>query len=173
MNYVQQYPSPLGNIIFASDENALFGLWFEGQKHFTLPKDYVQKQTPILAQTKQWLELYFSREIPPFTPPLAPLSTQSTAFRESVWAILRTIPYGRTMSYKEIAQILAHQRGIAKMSAQAVGNAVGANPIALLIPCHRVIGSDKSLTGYAGGLKRKEWLLKLERENSKIQLGIL
>ncbi len=167
MIYTQQFHSPLGTIALASDESALLGLWFEGQKYFTLPKDCVQEQTPILAQTQQWLEIYFSGEIPHFTPPLAPLHTQSTPFRESVWAILRTIPYGRTITYKEIAQTLACQRGIAKMSAQAVGGAVGANPIALLIPCHRVIGSDKSLTGYAGGLKRKEWLLGLERESLK------
>ncbi|WP_034551066.1 methylated-DNA--[protein]-cysteine S-methyltransferase [Helicobacter rodentium] len=164
MIYTQQFSSPLGIITLMSDTNALLGLWFEGQKYFTPIKDSIQKQTQVLVDTQTWLEIYFSGEIPSFTPPLSP---QGTLFRESVWKILRTIPYGQTMTYKEIAHKLAFQRGIAKMSAQAVGGAVGRNPIALIIPCHRVIGSDKSLIGYAGGLNRKAWLLELERKSIK------
>ena len=163
MIYMQQFHSPLGIITLMSDTNTLLGLWFEGQKYFDnvmLPKDYVKKQTQVLADTQSWLEIYFRGEIPLFTPSL---SAQGTPFRKAVWAILQKIPYGHTMTYKEIASKLAFQRGITKMSAQAVGNAVGHNPISLIIPCHRVIGSDKSLTGYAGGLNRKAWLLDLEK----------
>lgn len=160
MIYTQQFNSPLGTITLMSDTDMLLGLWFEGQKHFTPIRDSIQKPTQVLVDTQTWLEVYFSGEIPSFTPPLF---LQSTPFRESVWEILRTIPYGQTMTYQEIAHKLALQRGIAKMSAQAVGGAVGRNPIALIIPCHRVIGSDKSLIGYAGGLNRKAWLLERER----------
>lgn len=162
MIYTQQFHSPLGIITLASNTNTLLGLWFEEQKYFgnILPKDCVKKQTQVLADTQTWLEIYFSGEIPSFTPPLI---AQGTPFRKSVWEILQTIPYGHTMTYKEIANKLALKRGISKMSAQAVGNAVGHNPISLIIPCHRVIGSNKSLTGYAGGLERKAWLLKLEK----------
>ena len=164
MIYTQQFRSPLGIITLASNENALLGLWFEGQKYFgdTLSKNHTQGQTQVLADTQTWLEIYFSGEIPPFTPAL---SLQTTPFRQSVWEILLTIPYGKVMTYKEIAEKLAAQRGIAKMSAQAVGGAVSHNSISLIIPCHRVIGSDKSLIDYAGGLERKEWLLELESKS--------
>ncbi|RDU51552.1 6-O-methylguanine DNA methyltransferase [Helicobacter sp. MIT 00-7814] len=113
----------------------------------------------VFAQTCKWLDEYFSAKIPNFTPPLA---ICTSAFRQSVWEILLSIPYGETMTYGEIAQILARQRGKAKMSARAVGTAVGHNPISLIIPCHRVIGSNNSLTGYAAGVDKKEYLLKLE-----------
>ncbi|MGI0407048.1 methylated-DNA--[protein]-cysteine S-methyltransferase [Helicobacter himalayensis] len=117
------------------------------------------RSAEVFAQTCKWLDEYFNAKIPDFTPPLA---ICTTIFRQSVWEILLNIPYGKTMTYGEIAQILAHQRGGVKMSARAVGTAVGHNPIALIIPCHRVIGSNNALTGFAAGVDKKEYLLRLE-----------
>lgn len=117
------------------------------------------RSAEVFAQTCKWLDEYFNAKIPDFTPPLA---ICTTTFRQSVWEILLNIPYGKTMTYGEIAQILAHQRGVVKMSARAVGTAVGHNPIALIIPCHRVIGSNNALTGFAAGVDKKEYLLRLE-----------
>ncbi len=162
MVYKHNYISPLGNITLSSDSKFLTGLWFEGQKHF--PHNFLSESTkaelPIFTQTCKWLDKYFSGRIPGFTPPI---SIQTTPFRKSVYDILLTIPYGQTMTYGEIAHILAAQKGIQRMSAQAVGGAVGHNPISIIIPCHRVVGVDGSLTGYAGGLDKKIELLKLER----------
>lgn len=175
------YNSPLGKLTLASNGVALVGLWFDGQKYFGDMLDKKAREfeilcfgstnlessaksknhsTEVFAQTCKWLDEYFSAKIPVFTPPLA---ICTSAFRKSVWEILLNIPYGKTMTYGEIAQILARQRSKAKMSARAVGTGVGHNPIALIIPCHRVIGSNNSLTGYAAGVDRKEYLLKLER----------
>ena len=146
----------------AADEVGLTGIWFEGQKHFasTLTKDHTQKETEILIQAKNWLDVYFSGEDPKFTPPLNP---QGTPFRTAIWEILLRIPYGQTVTYGEIAKVFAQEKGLAKMSTQAVGGAVGHNPISLVIPCHRVVGANGSLTGYAGGIERKQKLLELER----------
>lgn len=162
MDYIYHYPSPLGGITLASDGNALTGLWFDGQKYFgsTLTQNREQKKLPIFEQTIQWLDVYFSAKVPDFTPPL---SMQTTPFREAVWNIMLTIPYGKTMTYAEIAKELARQRGIARMSAHAVGGAVSHNPISLIVPCHRVVGTNGSLTGYAGGIDKKVQLLTLER----------
>ena len=145
----------------AADENGLIGLWFEGQKYFadTLPDEHVSQETPVLTKAKKWLDIYFSGEEPKFTPPLHPVGT---AFRQAVWKILLQIPYGQTVTYGEIAQQLAAEQGISTMSAQAVGGAVGHNKISVIIPCHRVIGADGSLTGYAGGIDKKIALLGLE-----------
>jgi len=117
-------------------------------------------ELPVFADTRRWLDMYFAGQIPDF---LLRLSPQGTAFRQSVWNMLLAIPYGQTTSYGEIAAEIGRRRQTEKMSAQAVGGAVGHNPIAIIIPCHRVIGKDGSLTGYGGGLWRKEWLLQLER----------
>jgi len=117
-------------------------------------------ELPVFADTRRWLDMYFAGQIPDFLPRLSP---QGTAFRQSVWNMLLAIPYGQTTSYGEIAAEIGRRRQTEKMSAQAVGGAVGHNPIAIIIPCHRVIGKDGSLTGYGGGLWRKEWLLQLER----------
>ena len=162
MEYTHHYNSPLGNILIASDGSAITGLWFEGQKYFAaaLGPEHEERSLPIFTQTERWLDLYFSGRAPDFTPPLR---WKATPFRGTVWEILLTIPYGKTMTYGEIAAKTAAQRGISTMSAQAVGGAVGHNPIALIVPCHRVIGADGSLTGYAGGLERKRKLLKLEK----------
>lgn len=162
MQYINYYNSPLGKITFASNGKELTGLWFEGQKYFasTLTKEYEQKKLPVFEQTARWLDIYFSGKIPDFTPDLF---LSSTSFRNEVWEILLTIPYGSVMTYGEIAKEMAKNRGEKKMSAQAVGGAVGHNPISIIVPCHRVIGTDGSLTGYAGGIDIKEKLLKLEK----------
>lgn len=162
MIYTSHYQSPIGGIMLASNGTELTGLWFDGQKYFgdTLPKEYEEKELPVFEEAKRWLDMYFRGNEPDFTPPIC---VDATPFRKAVWEILLTIPYGKTMTYKEIAEKFAKERGIAKMSAQAVGGAVGHNPISLIIPCHRVVGTNGSLTGYAGGIDKKEWLLALER----------
>lgn len=162
MNYTTHYDSPLGGITLASDGTVLTGLWFDGQKYFgsTLSADHEPGSLPVFEQTKKWLDIYFSGKAPGFTPPL---SVRATPFRKAVWDILLTIPFGGTMTYGEIASMIAAQKGLSHMSAQAVGGAVGHNPISLIIPCHRVVGTDESLTGYAGGTDKKLWLLNMEK----------
>ena len=161
MDYTAHYQSPLGGIMLASDGASLTGLWFDGQKYFaaTLSREHEEKALSIFAQTECWLDVYFSGRAPDFTPPLL---MKTTAFRKSVWEILLSIPYGHTMTYGEIARRLAAQRGLAGMSAQAVGGAVGHNAISLIIPCHRLVGWDGNLTGYAGGIEKKKRLLAIE-----------
>ena len=162
MVYKHHYISPLGNISLASNGETLTGLWFDGQKYFphNLISESIEAELPIFTQTCNWLDIYFSGKIPDFNPPII---LNTTPFRKAVYEILFTIPYGQTMTYGEIANILAKQKSIQRMSAQAVGGAVGHNPISIIIPCHRVVGADGSLTGYAGGLDKKIALLKLER----------
>lgn len=162
MTFTQHYDSPLGGILLAADETGLTGLWFEGQKYFGrgLPAKRTEGETPALSETQRWLDVYFAGGAPDFAPPLHPAGTD---FRRAVWEILLQIPYGRTMTYGEIARCVAEKRGLPSMSAQAVGGAVGYNPISLVIPCHRVVGTDGSLTGYAGGIDRKMKLLEMER----------
>lgn len=163
MDFTTRYRSPLGGITMASDGEALTGLWFDGQKHYAdvLDKANVeQPNLPVFAQTRRWLDIYFSGQKPDFTPLLKP---KGSPFRQLVWEILLSIPYGKTMTYGEIARAIARKNGLERMSAQAVGNAVGHNPIALIIPCHRVLGADGSLTGYAAGTDKKGLLLDLEK----------
>ena len=157
----QRYASPLGGILTAADEQGLTGLWFDNQKYFAdaLPKDAVAQSTPILADAARWLDIYFSGRQPDFTPPLR---MKTTPFRKMVWEIMLTIPFGETMTYGAIAVRIARQKGLRQMSARAVGSAVGHNSISLIIPCHRVVGSEGKLTGYAGGLDKKVKLLELE-----------
>lgn len=163
MEYAHYYNSPLGKILLASDGHALTGLWFEGQKYFAakLDPDHEEKNLPVFARTAEWLALYFDGEKPAFIPPL---TLKGTPFQKEVWEILLEIPFGQTTTYAEIAAEIARRRGLASMSAQAVGSAVAHNPISLIIPCHRVVGSDGGLTGYAGGIEKKEWLLAMERQ---------
>jgi len=161
MVYTCTYRSKLGDILLAADEVGLMGLWFEGQKYFanTLPRECISQETPVLTQAKTWLDLYFSGQNPTFTPPLHPAGS---FFRQAVWKILLQIPYGHTMTYGEIARELAEKQKRSHMAAQAVGGAVGHNEISIIIPCHRVVGSNGSLTGYAGGIDKKIALLQLE-----------
>ena len=163
MVYTTEYASPLGPITLACDEDAIIGSWFNGQRYFgnILPEQTEQKEQPLFADAKRWLDVYFSGRAPDFLPPLR---YNSTPFRKTVCEIMLTIPYGRTMTYGEIAAEIARQQGLEKMSAQAVGGAVAHNPISLMIPCHRVVGAGGSLTGYAGGIDRKVRLLALEHK---------
>lgn len=162
MIYTSKYTSPLGGILLAADEVGLRGLWFDGQKYFArdLPDERTERETPVLSEAKRWLDLYFGGQEPDFLPPLHPVGTP---FRQAVWEILLRIPYGKTVTYGEISKQLAEKMGLERMSAQAVGGAVGHNEISIIIPCHRVVGSNGSLTGYAGGIDRKIKLLELER----------
>lgn len=160
--FIYCFDSPLGGITLASDGQSLTGLWFDGQKYFgsTITESHEHRELPVFARAVQWLDIYFSGKDPGFTPPL---SMQTTPFRKSVWEIMLKIPFGHTMTYGAIAREIAGQRGIERMSAHAVGGAVSHNPLSLIIPCHRVVGSNGSLTGYAGGIDRKVQLLTLEK----------
>ena len=145
----------------ASDGESLTGLWFERQKYYaaTLTGEHTEKELPVFQQAKQWLDLYFQGKNPDFTPPL---HLDGTPFRLAVWDVLQQIPYGQVMTYGEIANRIAGRQGLEKMSAQAVGGAVAHNPVSVIVPCHRVVGSNGSLTGYAGGIYKKIELLTLE-----------
>lgn len=161
MQYTAHYKSPLGEILLASDDIGLTGLWFESQRYFalSLAKEHIEKENDIIAWAKKWLDIYFSGHEPDFIPPL---HIEGTDFYKDVCGIMCSIAYGKTMTYGEIAQIIASKRGIDKMSARAVGWAVGHNEISIIIPCHRVVGANGNLTGYAGGIQRKVKLLELE-----------
>ena len=152
----------LGEIRLRSDGESLTGLWFVGQVN-DAEDNYdceIKDDLPIFGHVETWLESYFSGNPTPITFPLQP---KGTIFQERVWKILQEIPYGETMTYGEIAQRIAKEKGVETYSAQAVGQAVGKNPISILIPCHRVLGKNGALTGYAGGVHRKEQLLRIER----------
>lgn len=154
--------SPLGEVRLRSDGKSLTGLWFVGQVNDAKDIDdlEIKNDLPIFLQVESWLERYFSGKQTSITIPLQP---KGTSFQQRVWQILQEIPYGETMTYGEIAQRIAKEKGVETFSAQAVGQAVGKNPISILIPCHRVLGKNGALTGYAGGVHRKEQLLQLER----------
>lgn len=161
MQYISHYNSELGDILLAADDRGLTGLWFEGQKYYArgLEPGYIEKDTPVMEAAKSWLVRYFAGEKPDIN---VKLHLKGTDFQLSVWEELCRIPYGGTSTYGEIAKRLASEKGISHMSARAVGSAVGHNPISIIVPCHRVIGLDGSLTGYAGGIDRKKRLLALE-----------
>ena len=165
MTYLTTRSSPVGTVHLASDGEAITGLWLEGQKYFAATLDGDTQEYPDLPafhQTADWLEAYFAGNPLPSLPPLAP---KGSPFRQAVWALLREIPYGKTTTYGALAQAL-RDRGTSA-AAQAVGGAVGHNPISVLIPCHRVVGADGSLTGYAGGVEKKKFLLELEGADLK------
>jgi len=163
MYYSTKYISPLGKIIIVCDGENLNGLWFERQKYFygTLKEKPIEKDDiHIFKITKQWLDSYFAKEKPNINE--LPIVLKDSEFRHSVWQILEQIPYGETITYGEISKKVAQNKGIKKMSAQAVGGAVAHNPISIIIPCHRVIGANGNLTGYAGGINIKIKLLEHE-----------
>jgi methylated-DNA-[protein]-cysteine S-methyltransferase len=162
MKYIEKYNSPLGKITLVSDGEFLTELAFDGQKYFDIevPADAVVKSLPIFEEASRWLDLYFRGQEADFMPPLA---MSGSDFRMKVWAILKNIPYGEVITYGEISKQVAEKRGITRMSAQAVGGAVGHNPVSIIVPCHRVVGQNGNLTGYAGGIDRKIELLKIER----------
>lgn len=161
MQYTGNYDSPLGKVLLAADEKGLTGLWFEGQKYYGFPAgtEYEEKELPIFEETAKWLDVYFSGKDPGFELPIHFIGSE---FQKQVWEILYSIPYGKITTYGEIAKMIAKKRGVPSMSAQAVGGAVGHNKISVIVPCHRVVGSDGSLTGYAGGIDKKAELLRLE-----------
>lgn len=163
MYYSTNYTSPLGTIMLASDGENLIGLWMEGQKYHggTVPEEMTENDDlPVFAAAKDWLDRYFAGDKPAVSElPLAPTGGE---FRQAVWKILCDIPYGECMTYGDIAKKIAVQMNKPGMSGQAVGGAVGHNPISIIIPCHRVIGSNGSLTGYAGGIAKKVKLLEHE-----------
>ena len=154
MTVFADYVSPLGKILLAADDEGLTTLELSGTKDVASVSDH-----PVLQETKCWLDFYFSGKDPGFTPPIHLIGTP---FQMEVWRLLLDIPFGKTTTYGALAKELARRRGVRRMAAQAVGGAVGRNPIALIVPCHRVIGADGSLTGYGGGLDKKARLLALE-----------
>ena len=166
MQYITRYESPLGPMLLAADDAGLTGVWFAGQKYFAqgLARQPAEKQTPPLQAARRWLDAYFAGREPDAA---VPLHLVGTPFQTEVWQLLRAIPYGQTVTYGELAARLAAQRGVQRMSARAVGGAVGRNPVSLLVPCHRVVGAGGRLTGYAGGLERKRYLLALEQAGGK------
>ena len=153
------FSSPLGTIVLESDGDVLTGLEFEERDGPPRPNE--PPELPVFAQTQKWLDVYFSGKIPDFIPPLR---IDATPFCKRVCEILLTIPYGETATYGEIAKAIARERGIPRMAAQAVGGAVHRNPIAIIVPCHRVVGTDGALVGYGGGLGRKSALLEIEKK---------
>lgn len=159
MFYMDEYSSPLGKIILTASETKLTGLRFADQDYST--ESYLRQDSPVLKTARAWLDIYFSGGEPQFKPIL---ELTGTNFQKEVWSILETIPYGETMTYGEIAKIIATNRHTTKMSAQAVGHAIGKNKILLIIPCHRVVGARNKMTGYAGRIERKIKLLELENK---------
>lgn len=161
MDYTAVYQSPIGRMLLAADETGLKGLWFDGGKYYAehLDPEHEEKDLPVFELAKKWLDIYFSGQEPDFMPAV---HMSGSPFQLSVWKLLRQIPYGKTTTYGRLAEMIAQEAGIPRMSAQAVGGAVGHNQISIIIPCHRVVGAGGSLTGYAGGLDKKQQLLMLE-----------
>lgn len=168
MIYTANYKSPVGNILLASKDNKLIGLWIEEQKYYLSNiKDEIKQceDNKILIETMIWLDKYFNKEKPDIKE--LDLNPIGSDFRQEVWKILCDIPYGKVTTYNDIAKQIAEKKGIKRMSAQAVGGAVGHNPISIIIPCHRVVGTNGSLTGYAGGIDKKIYLLEHEGVDMK------
>ncbi len=164
MQYTTKYVSPMGEILLSCDDIGLTGLWFDGEKYYAnnLNPEHKEMEHPIFEKVKLWLDVYFLGKEPNFTPPIHMIGSD---FRIDVWKILCQISYGKTITYGKIADIIAKKRGLSQMSAQAIGGAVGHNEISIIIPCHRVVGTNGSLTGYAGGIDKKIKLLSLEGIN--------
>lgn len=163
MYYSDYYYSPIGEILIVCSNEAIIGLWIAGQKHFSAgikEKTIPNEEHPLILKAKDWLDKYFNGKSPDIS--ALPLKPKGTDFQQCVWKLLREIPYGETVTYGELARRVKKELGKERMSAQAVGGAVGKNPISVIIPCHRVIGTDGSLTGYDGGIDKKRFLLELE-----------
>lgn len=165
MTYSINLTTPLGRVLIVSDGEAISGLWFEGQKYFAAglePETEERPDLPVFHRTEEWLRAYFAGRA---LPPLPPLAPKGSPFRREVWKLLLEIPFGKTATYGALAEQL--KLSGTSTSPRAVGGAVGHNPISILIPCHRVVGADGSLTGYAGGVEKKRFLLELERIHLK------
>ena len=162
MIFTSSYDSPLGTLLLAAEKDVLTGLWLPGQKYYAagLPEDAAEDPShPVLQTAAEWLDAYFAGDKPEFS--AVPLAPGGSDFQKLIWGLLREIPYGETTTYGALAAKAESRLG-RKTAARAVGAAVGRNPISIIIPCHRVLGADRSLTGYAGGLDKKEWLLRHE-----------
>lgn len=161
ISYIRKYHSPLGEITLACRDEGLTGLWFDGQKHYgsTLTDIKTEADTPAMSLAVRWLDEYFSGHEPQFMPPL---SLIGTPFSRLVWRKLTEIPYGTTLTYKELTLRMAARGEGGEGAVRAVAAAIGRNPVSIIVPCHRIIGSGGRLTGYAGGIERKEWLLRME-----------
>lgn len=159
MEYIFEYKSPIGAIIITSDETEITGFRFKGESEAEVLSDKKYKETSAIKEGKKWLDLYFSGKNPGYIPAINPTGTE---FQKLVWKLLLEIPYGKTTTYGEIAGKIAEIKNVSRMSAQAVGGAVGKNPIAIIIPCHRVVGKNGKLTGYRYGMDKKISLLALE-----------
>lgn len=161
ISYIRKYHSPLGEITLACRDEGLTGLWFDGQKHYgsTLTDIKTEADTPVMSLAVRWLDEYFSGHEPQFMPPV---SLIGTPFSRLVWRKLTEIPYGTTLTYKELTLRMAARGEGGEGAVRAVAAAIGRNPVSIIVPCHRIIGSGGRLTGYAGGIERKEWLLRME-----------
>ena len=168
MEYNFEYKSPIGSIIITSDETEITGLRFKGESEAEVLSDKKYKETSAIKEAKRWLDIYFSGKNPGYIPAINPKGTE---FQKLVWKILLEIPYGKTTTYGEIAGKIAEIKNVSRMSAQAVGGAVGKNPIAIIIPCHRVVGKKGNMTGYAYGIDKKIALLEIERADIKNYYG--
>lgn len=159
---INRYISPVGNIFLAGKQGKLVGVWIEGQKYFagSIREETVEHETTVLKSARLWLDCYFAGECPAI--PRQLLAPEGSKFRRVIWDLLCEIPYGQAVTYGEMARRAAVCMGKERMSAQAVGGAVGHNPISIIIPCHRVVGADGNLTGYGGGIRKKIWLLDHE-----------
>lgn len=162
MEYIFEYKSPIGIIIITSDETEITGLRFKGESEAEELRDKKYKETCVIKETKRWLDIYFSGKNPGYIPAI---NATGTEFQKLVWKLLLEISYGKTTTHGEIAGKIAEIKNVSRMSAQAVGGAVGKNPIAIIIPCHRVVGKNGKLTGYRHGMDKKISLLALEGAN--------
>lgn len=164
MRYISYYDSPIGKILMIASESAVTGVYFENQRYIPeyIQHSCIKLETDLLQKCAKWLKNYFGGNCSVFPYPLDPKGTQ---FQKRIWNILMEIPYGTTWSYAEVCARYCALYKVKTMSNQAVGSAIGHNPVSILIPCHRVIGSNGKLTGYAGGLDRKKYLLALEKNN--------
>ena len=165
--YTSTYDSAIGSLLLAADDIGLVGLWLNSDRFYAnllANREYIAKETPILQEAKRWLDVYFSGREPKIE---LPIHLIGTPFRQEVWQLLLQIPYGQVATYGDLAKKMAEKRGVAYMSAQAIGGAVGHNEISIIIPCHRVIGANGNLTGYAGGIDKKLKLLELEGVDTK------
>lgn len=168
MEYNFEYKSPIGSIIITSDETEITGLRFKGESEAEVLSDKKYKETSAIKEAKRWLDIYFSGKNPGYIPAINPTGTE---FQKLVWKLLLEIPYGKTTTYGEIAGKIAEIKNVSRMSAQAVGGAVGKNPIAIIIPCYRVVGKKGNMTGYAYGIDKKIALLEIERADIKNYYG--
>lgn len=167
MRFTSSYSSPVGKLLLASDGESLTGLWLEGQKYYAagLCTDAEERRgLPVFLQTKGWLDRYFKGEHS--DPQNLPLCATGSPFRIQIWQLLLQIPYGEIITYGQLAKLYEQTTG-KSTSARAVGGAVGRNPISIIVPCHRVVGAGDSLTGYAGGIAKKQLLLELEQKHRR------